>query len=30
VKVIETVAPRRLALDAKGRDPVISAEITRA
>jgi carbon monoxide dehydrogenase subunit G len=27
VKVIEAVAPRRLALDAKGRDPVIGAEI---
>jgi carbon monoxide dehydrogenase subunit G len=27
VKVIEVAAPRRLALDAKGRDPVIGAEI---
>jgi carbon monoxide dehydrogenase subunit G len=27
VKVIEAVAPRRLAFDAKGRDPVIGAEI---
>jgi carbon monoxide dehydrogenase subunit G len=27
VKVIEVVAPRRLALDARGRDPVIGAEI---
>jgi carbon monoxide dehydrogenase subunit G len=27
VKVIEAVAPRRLALDAKGRDPVIGAEV---
>jgi carbon monoxide dehydrogenase subunit G len=27
VKVIEVSAPRRLALDAKGRDPIIGAEI---
>ena len=27
VRVIEAIAPRRLALDAKGRDPVIGAEV---